>query len=125
MAPALTQTPACARPPRPTSCCYTPEPTSASSARSWRSAQGCRARVRVDKLFGTPFCEVCTRRGKLAPAHHVVPVTVGGPALPQAQRAREPVRQVRRQRITVGFLFFRLETLISPAASSSFSARHL
>jgi len=52
-----------------------PEPTSASSARSWRSAQGCRARVRVDKL--------CTRRGKLAPAHHVVPVTAGGPALPE------------------------------------------
>jgi hypothetical protein len=48
-----------------------------------RAGNTVAARVRADKLFGTPFCEVCTRRGKLAPAHHVVPVTAGGPALPE------------------------------------------
>jgi hypothetical protein len=33
---------------------------------------------------------------------HIVPVTAGGPAPPRAQRAREPVRQVRRQHERTG-----------------------
>jgi hypothetical protein len=67
----------CAPPTRPRS------DSERRTRREPRAGNTVAARVRADKLFGTPFCEVCTRRGKLAPAHHVVPVTAGGPALPE------------------------------------------
>ena len=67
----------CAPPTRPRS------DSERRTRREPRAGNTVAARVRADKLFGTPFCEVCTRRGKLAPAHQVVPVTAGGPALPE------------------------------------------